>query len=119
MNIGEMESGPELDALIAEKVMGLERHEDHGHSDCSACDEARKKYSTDIAVAWEIVEKLKGKKWLGPEWKSPDTYMTQQGYPLGTEAWYVRVEVKGLFEWVFGATAPLAICRAALKAVGA
>lgn len=32
----------------------------------------------------------------GPFFKSENHYLTQEGYPLGTTCWYVRVELNGL-----------------------
>lgn len=70
----KMNLGPDLDALIAEKVMGLEpwpgqdprcltktfkaRFVPHGQ-DPKPC--APPEYSTDIAAAWEVVEHMKSK----------------------------------------------------------
>lgn len=62
-----MKPGSELDALVAEKVMGLERVMTPGfgmevgwrpiHSNLGAS--PLKSYSTDISAAWEVVEKMK------------------------------------------------------------
>ena len=74
----------EIDRLIAEKVMGKTVCENQDDSDycfeiCSkeqedpySCHGARK-YSTDIAAAWEVVEKLKKEGFVinignGQEW---------------------------------------------------
>ncbi len=115
-----LEAGRLLDALVAEKVMGWRRKpgrnvwiddnvltgwliepDDVNDAPCWAP-------STDIAAAWEVVEKV----------------MYPHGWYLApvpdSEGWW------GVFtppdehrEVALGATAPLAICRAALKAVGA
>ena len=127
MNVDEMQAGPALDALVDEKVMGIQLlHIPSGvdWSDgpdergwfcrlCGAkvkewsgyegCTVSKTKYSSDIAAAWPVVEKLRlhidqisDNSWVvstSHDWNEPDiTY----GY---------------------GDTAPLAICRAALKAV--
>ncbi len=101
-----MEAGNELDALIAEMVMGEK-----------ACfsvtglsqNPMYKPYSTSISAAWEVVEKLamvtieNGGKSVGqPEWSA--------GFPYAG----------GLGDWVHGQgdTAPHAICLAALRCVG-
>lgn len=61
-----MKPGRELDALVAEKVMGLVNCEKHKGSYCHAFPESpdkggeTKPYSTDIAAAWEVVEKMIG-----------------------------------------------------------
>jgi hypothetical protein len=118
--IDAMPAGREMDALVAEKVMGfvVMRHRDvdgqhieHGPDEWMRGPDGEAPryaymvpvdhYSTDIAAAWEVVEKLK-----------PDD-------------WAFRVEVLDDGDWwaSFSATAeswagtvPLAICRAALKA---
>ena len=135
----ELDAGPELDALIAEKVMGwqwanavgksfllpngvTERERYHWkpgkdgpprrieefYTQMDYCKIPR--YSTDIATAWVVVEKL----------------MPVVGhiYPAHDEEtgklmhWCAVVE-KGDSErfGVIASTAPLAICRAALRAV--
>ncbi len=71
-----MPAGPEMDALIAEKVFGITNPDPTkcpycgyemwvgvARSRCSICGEwrysAHKEYSADISAAWEVVEKLK------------------------------------------------------------
>lgn len=69
MILQDMKPGPELDALIAEKVMGGKRHfvDSILNVDVSAKTFTIGKgweyppYSTDIAAAWEVVHRL----WLG------------------------------------------------------
>lgn len=140
----EQEAGRELDALVAEKVMGLPpsawpppciRHHrtddaewDSGSQEaggwCYTCntmissvDREPPAYSTDISAAWEVVEKLKerhGVKVMG----GPD----DEG---GCEIWCCDITAYGYrpfqdHSWSdAAATAPLAICRAALQATGA
>ena len=127
--------GSELDALVASKVMGLalppleiaacpycgdEMRFCGERSRCTTCSEWRygpaKEYSTDIDAAWEVLEKLRSDGFdvevsatevedkHTPGWtvecdhdRSP--YRTYAKHP---NAWKVE-------------TAPLAICRAALK----
>ncbi len=122
-NIDTLEAGPELDALVAEKVMGERRHHDWridgypGDLDtweaCEECGLARKDFvegtfcdppfSSDIAAAWLVVDKFRLER------KMMDIFPSPRGYD---------VEIfPGHFETA--ATAPLAICLAALKAVGA
>lgn len=129
IDVDTLEAGPELDALVAEKVMGWIGRENElwtdratgkvqkwGTDNCTTINDATTSFyfrpSTDIAAAWEIIEK--------------------KCIP------YVKVDARGLhrggqhFRWVcqiwngssaeilgLAQTAPLAICRAALKAVGA
>ena len=118
-----MTPGCELDALVAEKVMRckIRRSEYYGHegeTECG-CEEFQKHgpddyqeeglmtpYSTDISAVWSVVEKLRGEGWVfslanaGGSWS----------------AGFGRVGGKTVLE--FAETAPLAICEAALEAVG-
>lgn len=98
-----MQPGRELDALVAEKVMGLtnfywlsgERFygPEYQHNRLSD-------YSTDISAAWEVVDKIGSVKVLGP---------TIQG------EWYSSV-LGNRKVGVWAKTAPEAICKAALIA---
>lgn len=108
----DLKPGRELDGLIAEKVMGcfsLDRDEYATWScDCNLtsdlwhCGESGslKSYSTDIAAAWEVVEKLRDDNFAieehGTHWKAR----------FGTE-------------WAGAETAQHAICLAALRACNA
>lgn len=109
-----MEAGRELDALVAEKVMGLHVEwrnglpmwvgkvlpgspyvlEDglYGHTIES--------YSTEIAAAWKVGEKARA---IRLENREPDSL----------KGW--RCSYNGFLGT--GETAPLAICRAALEAI--
>lgn len=102
MNIDALQAGPELDALVAEKVMGftviygfMQVFEDATPIDIP-------KYSTDIAAAWQIVEKMRGcasSVWDRWEKELFDGHVLLRACALGD--------------------APFLISRAALKAVGA
>ena len=102
----KMPAGPELDAHIAEQVMGLKA--------------AAKipSYSTDIAAAWTVVETMirKDGVYFGcPHFKHKHQSLASLGYPEGTECWYCVINTKHLNKVVICAdTAPLAICRTAL-----
>ncbi len=98
MSGARLTAGPELDRIVAERVMGL--------TDASDDDYRAWQPSTNIAHAWEVVERLRptGARLIltdyGPDWdavfrRSDDTYECAQAD-----------------------TAPLAICLAALRAVG-
>ena len=52
--IRNMEPGPELDILVAEKVLGLIKDD----VDRNLFKAAPRRYSTDISAAWELVEKM-------------------------------------------------------------
>lgn len=138
MNIDEILAGRELDALVAEKVMGhvvnqLQPNEkdpfggaefgsdrEWGYpGDWWDADTQRvvASYSTDIAAAWFVVEKV-------IEEVAP-IYQIQSGEELGTHRCIFYVPIPGAGDddpaWrpirSDASTAPLAICWAALKAV--
>jgi hypothetical protein len=110
-----MTSGRELDALVAEKVMGwaltskdtrdLQGWPPPGNTTPIDVPE----YSTDIAAAWEVVEKL-------------DKYYFQVNREIkNMDSMEYTVVIPGIFNkeriTVSANTAPHAICLAALKAV--
>lgn len=106
----DLPAGPELDRLIAEKVMGWE-HDGLGYSiDCGKDYRHPFNPSINIAHAWEVVEKL---DIVDHEF----TLLNSEGiwecgwrhYRLGFDSDWERSD---------SATAPLAICRAALRAIG-
>lgn len=130
VKIDEMQAGREMDALIAEKVMGFTHYvgddvpNGHAHSYlradeipevwlkelpnrdfvrfCKQCGDMPN-YSTHIEEAWEVVEWMKDWNftldWLGSDWQT--MFQTEDDGEFFSNA----------------DTAPLAICRAALKAV--
>jgi hypothetical protein len=125
MNTTTMSAGRELDALIAEKVMGsvpcdkwrpftaypAQWVKDTGecyHASCHPPQMGPPHYSTDIAAAWAVVERLvvlghPVELSLEPN-DNGQCLCTLMAERMGEEA-------------TWGDTAPLAICRAALKAV--
>ena len=101
-----LKAGRELDALVAEKVMGLPGAAVGGWYNPNLLD-GPPPYSTDIAAAWEVVEKL-----------------LELGWHVDIEdGWCVIVyggrDGKADSEMEVGETAPEAICLAALEAVKA
>lgn len=113
-----MKPGRELDALVAEKMMGLEIANYTGEThegirvirvnNPSKVVLAPKPYSTDIAAAWEVVEKMAS---VANEWTFEFRYTNVA----------VRVtdnNLNGISVLEVQDTAPHAICLAALKAVG-
>ena len=130
-----MKAGRELDALIAEKVMGLTRHDESYVAEgvgkvlrfvwrdgCGTCvysgDMFLPHYSTNIADAWEVVEKLG--RWHGFDFMivmpDPEQTFHLRTYEAG---WYEATNDGPERRVVSDAdTAPLAICLAALKAKG-
>lgn len=113
-----MEPGRELDALVAERVIGWRNLEW-----CEACHEGgtiapegwygdgpggecylTREYSVDIAAAWQVVEK-----------------MIDIGYSVFVdyvERWRCFITQGGGESPVEATSAPLAICLAALEAIG-
>lgn len=148
IDLDKLVAGPELDALVAEKVMGLrldgvfpiQQHEAGGwdpldendgiplagyqkkptYRTCgdhpmppfeykhgSTCRRVVPEYSIDIAAAWEVVEKVRAARFnllLDMTWG-------HQGILAFARERIHEVKVEG-------GSVPLAICRAALKAVG-
>ena len=126
MNIDEMEAGRELDALVAEKVMGFYWRDvnEHQRALCPPgiddffeilwgedLDKYVPDYSTDITAAWLVVEKHPHYFILSRtnDWRGP-------GMLGDPKKWVCRFYAPERFK-VVADTAPLAICRAALKAV--
>jgi Phage ABA sandwich domain len=118
------EAGPELDALVAEKVMGCKTYlygrcpnpflrcgcENQAHEIQDECNVGLKQYSTDIAAAWEVVEKLKN-AWCFSLLYHQDNLEWNAEFEKHTDPWNV---VKHFAD---ADAAPLGICRAALQAV--
>jgi len=100
-----MKAGRELDALVAEKVMGW-------HPDlCGGKYEAVKipAYSSSISAAWEVVEKLQERALcVALEWTITDGWafgITPHDFPY---EFCIKENASSI---------PLAICLAALKTV--
>jgi hypothetical protein len=118
-----MDAGRELDALVAEKVMGWKPHfrntafyvkaEDEGKvmdHHCMLISEWHP--STDIAAAWRVVEHMIDHNPFGHGWWE----MAYRPHDTNRGA---TVNFVGDPRYVeYASTVPLAICLAALKAVG-
>ena len=118
MNYDEMEAGTEMDRLIAEKVMGWQM----GLGPATVTKwwrrpgaEPPKQFarpvtawvpSSDIANAWEVVAHLRNSHWI-------DIQDMRAHYDVTIRR---SVDERNP-SCAVGDTAPLAICRAALKAV--
>lgn len=113
--IEQMPAGREIDMRIAEMLHGSY----HDWQSCEWClSEERgyakgetasnvhgQRYSTDIAAAWQVIEKMRNEGWffdIGDEVETPEIY--------------VRFHRQDGASLVIADTAPLAICRAALIA---
>ena len=130
-----MKAGRELDALIAEKVMGdrlIKRGKWRGYWDCgrgmhySDEDGGPLHYSTDIAAAWRVVEKLHGG--INPADVGAYQYLTLTCVGAYHDRWAASFDFNLSHDWYDAdvlpmcpfaardATPMLAICLAALKA---
>lgn len=126
--------GRELDAEVAEKVMGMvwcKCSKWHGawetytvgdeYCKCDECGDSvpyPMKYSTDISAAWEVVEKLRKDGIMILLQSDDDGYTVANNYDgVILQGWE---EAKKNFDvcWWSSNTAPHVICLAALKAVG-
>jgi hypothetical protein len=121
-SIEELEAGEKLDAWVARKVFGHSVYRAQGRYCFSPHDAATgitqdvclpvAAYSTDIKAAWEVVEVLRARN------RDTAVSITAQDGDAGSAGYYCNVEdvSDGIDEWEAHAlTAPLAICRAALK----
>jgi len=130
----EMPAGREMDVLIAEKVMGYTLSElslpaypkyklfDIESGEFSGYVKEVPHYSTDIADAWEVVKRMPIPFKLEKCW--------EKAYQIGPEGWSAcwctDADCEGCNENsrctngddAWAETAPLAICRYALKVAG-
>jgi hypothetical protein len=114
MKIDELKPGRELDALVAEKVMGLLVIEPlrlyYRHP--TVTDEIPE-YSTEIAAAWEVVEKIKTQVKAETDSRDFTIMYVDNKWLVG---WALEYD-GGMDKLVSADTAPHAICLAALKVV--
>ncbi len=122
--MNEIKPGPELNTLIAEKVMGWTLTEEKGPNSydyfCWKSADGKVGHSnnmfmpsTNIADAWKVVEKLRDKSLQFELRVSPGTLWI---------VWVARLSMipfqeDELLAEAKGDTAPYAICLAALKAI--
>lgn len=125
-----MEAGRELDRLVAEKIFGRDpmnaRHGLHKDGDIEyhwgypLGHDVAPYYSTNIAAAWEVVEKLYADGYwaeLQTPWNEPGGE-ANQGHSCGFTP-FLTTGWNGVPDhWTPAPTMPLAICLAALKAKG-
>jgi len=127
MKIDDMKAGRELDALVAEKVMGWELHYPYAHdvennvnydlADTKIAFVKRFNPSTDIAAAWQVVEKMHLADPMAiihisnGDGDSMDIDIIPGGVMSPLKLAHSKIE-NGTFE-----DFPLAICLAALKAI--
>lgn len=121
MDFDKMPAGHEMDALVAEKVMGLKVVEDPvshrglaiGRADTFGSDLPY--YSINIADAWRTLEKFAVEMMVfkvGSNRDADERIFYDCLIGFGDHGWPAVVKGSAV-----GDTAPLAICRAALKAV--
>lgn len=129
--IYDMPAGKEMDTLVAEKVMKLCVHDwkltpNDDDGVCRICQKCHLEfwglrppiygchygsYSTDIAAAWEVVEKIAHNASNELARKQGFSYWQLNAYP--DKGWACRI---GSIS-INADTAPLAICRVALLAI--
>ena len=120
-----IEPGRELDALVAEKVMGWTRGtiSTYGGLMPAWIDATGRAHppnatsggwlpSVDIRAAWEVVEKMQADGWM---------WQVEYDYEELMAGFYRGRDAEGDLDshFVVSTTAPLAICLAALEAKGA
>lgn len=118
----ELKPGRELDALIAEKVMGLKLESCKPFSVSSIGGPGghwAPYYSTDIAAAWEVFGRLEGaiiSKWYG-KWCCSNACTEMWGCYFDEPEETLNQLLNYRDYFTQADTAPHAICLAALKAV--
>ncbi len=129
MNEIKLEPGPKLDAIISEKVMGWTAAEDcsgqvawtppkgpPGTITLSFYEHSLPKYSTDIAAAWEVFQKIHSMVF-----SKRKAFMEEVQRLVSARAnEHSALERDFTMAWpdVFWQITPEIICLAALKAVG-
>ena len=126
-----MNPGRELDALIAEKVMGLKNiRKDGGFAHFVEPDYVHGNhpqrnsgipiphYSTDIAAAWEVVEKISPIR-IEKHERAVGGFIYRVSIVSEVNNWEGCGRFPAGYNWsIEKETAPHAICLAALRAVG-
>lgn len=115
---GEMIAGRELDALIAEQVMGG----NWSSIDYAPYIENLPHYSTDIAAAWQVVERMQELRYslvIGTNAcaRSQNGAKFYEGWRGLGQSIIDAEETEGFL--AVAETVPLAICKAALLAIAA
>jgi hypothetical protein len=129
----DMNAGPQLDLLVAEKVMGWVKETDPNELkrlEIGLIPDDRRRwlkrpgggwryfapaYSIDIAAAWQVIEKMLAMDIGIKVSRMPNNEMWHSTLYVKDEDGKYMATCEDRFE---ADTAPLAICMAALKAVG-
>lgn len=120
MKLADMQPGEALDMLVAEKLFGMKfcTKDRFGHL-AMECDgpyhnyedaDGLEHYSTDISKAWQVVEKLRPGKFV---WIKDCGGFGWRVEILSTSPTDVQIDFAETAD-----SAPLAICRAALRVLG-
>lgn len=111
---GLMKPGRELDALIAEKVMGIKNPTPQQNSFGLQVHEEIPRYSTDIALAWKVIKNIKQLPWdrNNPNDSGVEVRLT---WCTANKNWECFIWNEQMIR-ATARTAPHAICLAALKA---
>ena len=115
MDFDEMPAGREMDSLVAEHAMGRHCFCDADPANCEVHHpDVLLPYSTDIEAAWQVMDELGLSLICGSD----------KVWHCGRFDLWFEVGPGDLFDWIYGNdegvsySAPLAICRAALKIRG-
>lgn len=124
MDIDTMPAGRELDALVAERVMGWKLFaSEPGYGrpphQITLVLTPIPHYSTDIAAAWIIVEKLRDMWTEATEGVSGFVDDFPRPFDDNVFFEYLHRRADRRWPWAFLYVTPHNICRAALKATGA
>jgi hypothetical protein len=107
-----MNAGRELDALVADKVMG--KPWSGAMAWCAGATEGfpvgLDSYSSDMSAAWRVVENIRARGFC--------IYISASKLNVAPDGWKVYFEGRLNWPCVVGESLTLAICLAALKAVG-
>jgi hypothetical protein len=110
-----MSAGKEMDALIAQDLMGWIYYDGWNHPLANEVQGELPSYSTDIAAAWEVVKKIGENKHR--QWYLCTNFSAEFGNQIYAEIFERMDESEFTICSATAETAPLAICRAALIAV--
>ena len=116
VDIDNMPAGREMDVLVAERVMGWEYEHPVWRLPSGGFVVYKPVFSISISAAWEVVEKMRISVIQSEDgWYAAVTEDVIHTFSCNNPP-NISKEVHGKY-WAVAEIAPLAICRAALKAV--